>query len=52
MSAACISADETVSGSRRARDEWLERALRERFSAEELATEIRAGHVRPVRVDD
>ena len=36
------TADETVSGSRRARDEWLERALRERFSAEELATVVSA----------
>ena len=35
-------ADEVVSGSRRARDEWLERALRERFSPEELATVIEA----------
>lgn len=32
------TADEVVSGSRRARDEWLERALRERFTDQELAT--------------
>lgn len=36
------TADETVRGSRRARDEWLERALRERFSPEELATVVTA----------
>ena len=36
------TADETVSGSRRARDEWLESALRERFSAQELTTVITA----------
>lgn len=36
------TADEAVSGSRRARDEWLERALRERFSTEELATVVSA----------
>jgi len=35
-------ADEVVSGSRRAREEWLERALRERFSPEELATVVEA----------
>ena len=36
------TADRTVSGSRRARDEWLEQALRERFSADELATVVEA----------
>jgi DNA-binding MarR family transcriptional regulator len=36
------AADETVSGSRRVRDEWLERALRERFSTEELSTVVTA----------
>ncbi|NUR60116.1 MAG: MarR family transcriptional regulator [Catenulispora sp.] len=36
------TADEVVSGSRRARDEWLEQTLRERFSQEELATVVRA----------
>jgi DNA-binding MarR family transcriptional regulator len=36
------TASETVSGSRRARDEWLERALHERFSPDELATVIAA----------
>ena len=35
-------ADEAVSGSRRARDEWLERAMRERFSEEERATVVAA----------
>jgi DNA-binding MarR family transcriptional regulator len=34
--------DETVRGSRRARDEWLEQALRERFSERELATVVAA----------
>ena len=32
------AAEEVISGSRQARDEWLEQALRERFSPEELAT--------------
>lgn len=36
------AADETVRGARRARDEWLERALRERFSEGELATVVAA----------
>jgi DNA-binding MarR family transcriptional regulator len=36
------AADEAVSGSRRARDEWLERALRERFTEAELATVVTA----------
>ncbi|WP_230422134.1 MarR family winged helix-turn-helix transcriptional regulator [Catenulispora pinistramenti] len=36
------AADDAVRGSRQARDEWLECALRERFSAEELATVVAA----------
>lgn len=36
------AADEAVRGSRRARDEWLEQALRERFSEAELATVVEA----------
>ena len=36
------AADDVVRGSRQARDEWLECALRERFSAEELATVVTA----------
>ena len=35
-------ADTLVSGSRRARDEWLEQALRKRFSPDELATIVAA----------
>ncbi|GAA2037082.1 MarR family transcriptional regulator [Catenulispora yoronensis] len=35
-------ADETVRGSRRARDEWLERALRERYDEAELRTVVEA----------
>ncbi|GAA1950809.1 MarR family winged helix-turn-helix transcriptional regulator [Catenulispora subtropica] len=36
------AATQAVSGSRRARDEWLERALRERFTEAELETVVAA----------